>query len=420
MYDTQSHCWHPFSQEKVDSVISISRAKGIYLFDELGKMYIDAISSWWVNIHGHSHDYINSAIQSQVEKFEQVIFAGFTHQPAEQISKRLLSHLPEHLNRVFFSDDGSTSVEVALKMATQFWHNKGIDRKKIIAFKGAYHGDTLGAMSVGDPSSFITPFKHMLFDVHHIDPPTPGNEKKSQEQLDCFLKNNDVSAFIFEPLLQATAGMITHSAEALSSMIDKCHNSNVITIADEVMTGFGRTGTWFAIDQLKYKPDIVCISKGITGGYMAMGLTVCSERIYHAFYSDHRDQCFLHGHSYTANPIACNVALASMDLMEKKSTWDSIRMIKKKHHAIKNIFNDHKNVISVRHLGTMIAIECQSGNTTSYFNPIRDTLYNFFLDKGILLRPLGNIIYALPPYCITETELDIIYNSILDALDQVF
>ena len=419
MKDTQSHCWHPFSQEKIDSVISISRAKGIYLFDELGKMYIDAISSWWVNIHGHSNDYINHAIETQIKKMEQVIFAGFTHEPAEKISKRLLSHLPEHLNRVFFSDDGSTSVEVSLKMATQFWHNKGVDRKKIIAFKGAYHGDTIGAMSVGDPSSFIAPFKHMLFDVHHIDPPTPGNEKKSLTQLNDLLKQNNIAAFIFEPLLQATAGMVTHSAETLSKMIDTCHRNNVITIADEVMTGFGRTGTWFAIDQLKYKPDIVCISKGITGGYMAMGLTVCSERIYHAFYSNHRDQCFLHGHSYTANPIACSVALASMDLMEKESTWESIKMIEEKHKEIYNKFSDHQKVLEVRQLGTMIAIECQSKNSTSYFNPIRDTLYSFFLKKGIILRPLGNIIYILPPYCITEAELDLIYDSIFDALDNI-
>ena len=418
----QKTIWHPYTQIKTASKsIPIIKGKGTYLFDDKDKKYMDAVSSWWTNIHGHSHPYIAKKISQQLKKLDHVIFAGFTHQPAIELAERLLKKLPTSQNKIFYSDNGSTAVEVALKMAFQYWHNKGTKKTKVIAFKNAYHGDTFGAMSVSERNKFTLPFSPFLFDIEFIDAPVKGKEKKSLEQLKSKVQSlkSKVAAFIFEPLIQGTAGMIIHEPNALEILIKYCKENNIITIADEVMTGFGRTGTFFATDQLSEKPDIYCLSKGITGGVMALGVTSCTKKIYDAFISEDKSKTFFHGHSYTANPIACTAAIASLDLLEKTTTWKNIKRITQKHSAFKKRVINHKNIAYIRHLGTIVAIELKTQNSTSYFHPIRDKAYDFFIKRGIILRPLGNILYILPPYCINNKDLNYIYSAINDFINSI-
>ena len=312
-------------------------------------------------------------------------------------------------------------MEVALKMSFQYWHNKGTPTTKVIAFKNAYHGDTFGAMSVSERGAFTKPFAPNLFDVIFIDAPVKGKEKKAIEQLLSHISphKSHISSFIFEPLVQGVAGMVIHEAKALDEMIRICRENTIFTIADEVFTGFGRTGKFFASDYLSEKPDMLCLSKGLTGGTMAMGVTSCTQEIFNAFLSEDRMKTFFHGHSFTANPVACCASLASMDLMEKKETWKNIKRINKKHLTFqKNI--GHRSSIISRVLGTIFAIELKTSGETSYFNSVRDKASNFFLDKGILLRPLGNIIYLVPPYCISNKDLNYIYDSIIEFLNTRF
>lgn len=419
--DRQS-IWHPFTQaQTADPPIAIVRGEGVYLFDENGKRYIDAVSSWWVNLHGHVHPYIAEKISEQAGKLEHVIFAGFTHEPAVELSERLLKHLPAHHKKIFFSDNGSTSVEVALKMAIQYWFNRGEKRNTILAFNNAYHGDTFGSMSVSERGSFTRPFHDFLFDVIYVDAPTPQNEDRAIAQLESTIANHPLSmaSFIFEPLVQGASGMLMHDSEALNRMIAMCREHGVLTIADEVMTGFGRTGKYFATDYLSEKPDIICLSKGLTGGFMPMGVTSCTEDIFKAFLSTDRMKTLFHGHSYTANPLGCSAALASLDLMEKGETWQAINRIEKKHLQFKMEMTAHDHLRDVRQRGTILAMELETGNDSSYFNNLRDLIYNFFLEKGILMRPLGNVMYLLPPYCISDDDLDYIYRCIKEFLSSL-
>jgi adenosylmethionine---8-amino-7-oxononanoate aminotransferase len=404
--------WHPYTQMKIaGSPIAITRGEGAYLYDESGNSYIDAVSSWWVNIHGHAHPYIAEKVSAQLRELEHVIFAGFTHRPAVELAERLLEKLPGDQARVFYSDNGSTAVEVALKMAFQYWHNKAKQRTKIIAFKDAYHGDTFGAMSVSGRGSFTQPFFPFLFDVHFIDPPLEGNEAVRQLQDLIDKEEEAIAAFIFEPLIQGTAGMKMHSEQGLSELVKLCRKHGIFTIADEVMTGFGRTGKMFASEYLTESPDIFCLSKGITGGTMAMGVTTCTREIFDAFFSDDRLKTFFHGHSYTANPVSCAAALASLDLMEKEETWESIQRITESHSKFITGIKDSPVLLGCRSIGTIAAMELDAGES-SYFSSIRDKAYSFFLENGIILRPLGNIIYILPPYCISQDDLDHIYSTI--------
>ena len=412
--------WHPYTQHQLNpDSIGIVKGKGVYLFDEKGKKYIDALSSWWTSIHGHSHPYIEKKVSSQLKKLEHVIFAGFTHEPAVELAERLLKKLPKNQKRIFFSDNGSTAVEVALKMSFQYWHNKGTPKTKVIAFKNAYHGDTFGAMSVSDRGAFTNPFHFGLFEVIFIDEPVSGKEQDAVEQLKSQISSlkSQVSSFIFEPVVQGVAGMVIHKAKALSEMIRVCRENNIFTIADEVFTGFGRTGKFFASDYLSEKPDMLCLSKGLTGGTMAMGVTSCTKEIFNAFLSEDRMKTFFHGHSFTANPVACSASLASLDLMEKKSTKESIKRIAKKHQQFSNLLNGNKAIKEIRGIGIILAIELKTSGETSYFNSIRDKTAKFFLDRGILLRPLGNVIYLVPPYCISDKDLDYIYDSISEFLN---
>ncbi|WP_276361153.1 adenosylmethionine--8-amino-7-oxononanoate transaminase [Daejeonella sp. H1SJ63] len=409
--------WHPYTQMKNAGMpVPVIRGEGVYLIAEDGKRYIDAVSSWWVNIHGHAHPYIAEKVAEQLRTLEHVIFAGFTHPSAVDLAERLLKILPEEQNKVFYSDNGSTAVEVALKMCFQYWSNQGIEKKKVLAFNNSYHGDTFGAMAVSARSAFTRPFDDLLFDVRFIDLP----DKENIQDLKSYISSisHELSAFIFEPLVQGAGGMLMYEAEYLDQLILHCKNEGILTVADEVMTGFGRTGKLFASDHLTEKADLMCFSKGLTGGTMALGITTCTKRIYEAFLSDDKLKTLFHGHSFTANPIACAAALASMDILLRGETISAIERIKNSHQQFAERIKNHSKVRDVRQTGTILAIEWDSSAGTSYFNQLRDNLYDFFLEEGIILRPLGNIIYILPPYCISNEELDFVYSKISLALER--
>ena len=410
--------WHPYTQMKTAlSPVPIVRGEGACLYDENGKRYIDAVSSWWVNIHGHANPYIAQKVAEQLNKLEHVIFAGFTHQPAVELAERLLAVLPSNQQKAFYSDNGSTAVEVAIKMCLQYWHNQGINRTKILAFKNAYHGDTFGAMAVSGRSAFTAAFDNLLFEVEFIDTPNESNI----EGLKSHISNlkSDLSCFIFEPLVQGASGMLMYEAKYLDELMVHCRNEDVLLIADEVFTGFGRTGKRFACDHLSVQPNIMCFSKGLTGGTMALGLTTCTQQIFDAFLSDDRLKTLFHGHSYTANPVACSAGLASLDLFLDPSSQQNIDRIVNSHKEFAIKIKDHPKIRTTRQTGTILAMEWETGSDTSYFSSLRDRLYLYFLEAGIILRPLGNIIYILPPYCITDEQLNYIYIKIESALDEL-
>jgi adenosylmethionine---8-amino-7-oxononanoate aminotransferase len=410
----QDAIWHPFTQMKLAAPpIPIASAKGTILYGADGKEYIDAISSWWVNIHGHCHPEIVAAIAAQAATLEQVIFAGFTHSPALDLAEGLLKILPAAMAKVFFSDNGSTAVEVALKMSLQYWHNQGIAGKtKIVALENAYHGDTFGAMSVGGKSAFNAAFEPLLFEVAFIPSPTETNIAAVKVELERIVAQGNVAAFIFEPLVQGAGGMLMHLAAHLDALIAIAQAHNVLCIADEVMTGFGRTGKNFATDHLVHSPDLICLSKGITGGFMPLGVTVCAQKIYDAFYANELQKTFFHGHSYTANPIACAAANASLRLLNSPACQAQIAEIVRRHAEFAEELRGHRSIQEIRQTGTILAIELHTIESSSYFNSIRDEIYAFCLTRGVLMRPLGNILYLMPPYCITPKELNRVYAVI--------
>lgn len=414
--------WHPFTQMKTAAApIAIVKGDGARLYDEAGNIYIDAIASWWTNLHGHAHPHIAAALRNQAETLEHVIFADFTHRPAVELAERLLAKMPHNQARIFYSDNGSTAVEVGIKMAFQYWYNIGKPRKKIIALEGAYHGDTFGAMAVGERSAFSAPFNPFLFDVIFVEAPLPGKEDLALAQLQKVIKDHpeQIAAFIFEPLVQGSGGMRMYKAEALDAMLQLCIGEDIILIADEVMTGFGRTGKMWATDYLHNKPDVFCLSKGLTGGTMAFGATTCTAKIFDAFWSDDKLKTLFHGHSCTGNPLACSVALASLDLMEMPQTWENIRRIENAHQNFSKKLLGHSLVKNLRQQGVILAFEIDNAQNTSYFNNLRDRIWQFFINKKLLLRPLGNTVYILPPYCITKEELDLIYDVIEALLDSL-
>ncbi|MFZ6013785.1 MAG: adenosylmethionine--8-amino-7-oxononanoate transaminase [Bacteroidota bacterium] len=416
----KKNIWHPFTPLLgSDSPIFIDAAEGVYLKTKDGRNIIDAISSWWVNIHGHSNPYIAQVLADQALKLEHVIFAGFTHEPAIRLSENLLSILPANQCKIFFSDNGSTSVEVALKMAFQYWHNTGVKKENVVAVHGAYHGDTFGSMSVGERGIFTNPFSPYLFKTLYVDFPEHGEEEKAFFQFQNLIDRQQVGVFIFEPLVQAAAGMRMYSAQLLDRMIGYAQSHDVICIADEVFTGFGRTGKIFAVDHLTHKPDIMCLSKGITGGALPLGVTSCSTKILKAFESDDFYKTFFHGHSYTANPLACAAANASFDLLMKDECQQKIKSISAQQAGFCKTLQNHKKIRNARSLGTILAIELKTEEGSSYSNTLRKKIYPHFLGKDILLRPLGNIIYVLPPYVISEKDLDYIYSCIQEFLESI-
>ncbi len=416
------HVWHPFTQAKTDAPpIPIIKGEGPYLYAEDGSRYIDAISSWWVNLHGHAHPYISAKISEQAQVLEQVIFAGFTHPKAVELAERLTQILPGKLSKIFYTDNGSTAVEAALKMAIQFRYNQNPQTKKmkVISFKEGYHGDTFGALSAAGANDLNRPFWPYLFESVQMDPPQIGQEEESKEQLKKILRSGECACFIFEPLIQGTAGMKMHSAEGLDSLIGICKEYEVITIADEIMAGFGRTGPLFASERLENTPDIICLSKGITGGFLPLGAVACHNRIFEAFLSGDRSKALLHGHSYTANPMACAAALASLDLLEKPACTAQRSFINASHLQFRKRLKNHPKIRRCEVLGTILAVEYQSEGHTSYFHTLRDKLYRYFISQKILLRPLGNVVYVLPPYCIQSHDLEAIYQAILYTLENL-
>lgn len=411
--------WHPYTPMKIwPEAIAIIKGEGVYLTDEDGNRYIDAISSWWVNLHGHAHPYIAAKVNEQMLALEHCIFAGFTHEPAVALAERLLEILPKGMSKIFYSDNGSTAVEVALKMALQYWNNKGIKKKKLVALQNAYHGDTFGAMAVSGRSAFTEAFRDQLFDVSFIPFPGKGTEQASIAALETLLQNEEAAAFIVEPLVQGSAGMQMYDKDVLEQYFGLCRKYNTLIIADEVMTGFGRTGPLFACDHISATPDIICLSKGLTGGSMPMGITACTQDIFDAFYDDDRTKMLYHGHSFTANPTVCAAALASLDLLLQDSCSENRLRITKAHTAFAESIKTNAAIAAIRQTGTIIAIELKT-DTPSYHNPIRDIIYRFFLERKILMRPLGNIIYLLPPYCTSNDELDYIYGCIKEFLQQL-
>ena len=417
--EATKYIWHPFTQMKTAAPpVQISRAKDCTLYAADGTQYVDAIASWWVNIHGHCNEYIAGKIAAQALTLEHVIFAGFTHTPAIDLAKTLISILPNHFAKVFFSDDGSTCVEVALKMAIQYWHNQGINHKtKIIAFENAYHGDTFGAMSVAERNAFNAAFNNYLFEVIHIPIPTENNIEALKLQLAALAAKENVAAFIFEPLVQGAAGMLMYEPAHLDELLLIAKEKNILCIADEVMTGFGRTGKNFAIEYLQQQPDIICLSKGITGGFMPLGVTLCTQQIFDVFYADETAKTFFHGHSYTANPLACAAANASMELLIADKCQQQIQHISTRHTAFAQSIQNHIFIKEIRQRGTILAIELNTAENSSYFNSIQTVAYQYFMNNGVFLRPLGNIIYVMPPYCITDAELDKVYEVINTSLD---
>ncbi|MBB6128935.1 adenosylmethionine--8-amino-7-oxononanoate transaminase [Mucilaginibacter lappiensis] len=410
--------WHPYTQMKTAAPpIGIVRGEGAGLFDEEGKKYIDAVSSWWVNIHGHAHPYIAKKVSEQLLKLEHVIFAGFTHEGAVELAERLLAILPDNQQKAFYSDNGSTAIEVAIKMCLQYWLNKGDQRTRIMAFKNAYHGDTFGAMAVSGRSAFTAAFDSLLFEVEFIDLPNKDNIESLKSQISNL--KSELACFIFEPLVQGSAGMIMYEAEYLNKLMAHCKQENVLMIDDEVFTGFGRTGKRFACDHVQVQPDIMCFSKGLTGGTMALGLTTCTQQIYDAFLSDDKLKTLFHGHSFTANPVAIASALASLDLFLEPATVANMQRIETSHQQFAAKIKYHPKIKTIRQTGTIIAMEWETGDNTSYFSSLRDKLYQYFLAEGIILRPLGNVIYILPPYCITDAELGYVYSKIEQALEEI-
>jgi adenosylmethionine-8-amino-7-oxononanoate aminotransferase len=393
--------------------IGIVRGEGSLLFDEEGNSYLDATSSWWVNIHGHAHPYIAKQLAAQATELQHVIFAGYTHPPAVNLAERLLPILPGNQQRVFYSDNGSTAVEVALKMCIQYWNNKGLKRTKLLAFKNSYHGDTFGAMSVSSRSVFTRVFDDYLFDVHFIDTPTKENIGLLKTVVDGL---SDVAAFIFEPLLQGAGGMLMYEAGVFDELLQHCHQHDILLIADEIMTGFGRTGKNFAMENVSTPPDIICLSKGLTGGSIALGVTTCTAAIYEAFLSDSKLKTLFHGHSFTANPLACVIALASLDLFLQPSCAQQRARIETQHRQFAAQLEAITQVKNVRIQGTVIAFEIITDTADSYTNQLADYLHGYFRKERIMLRPLGNTLYIMPPYCTTDEQLEMVYKSIVTCV----
>ncbi len=402
------HLWHPFTHEGADPApLVIRRGQGVFLETQDGRRILDAISSWWVNLHGHSHPAIADAIAQQAARLEHVLFAGFSHEPAEELASRLGKIVPAPLRHVFFSDDGSTAVEVALKMAIQYWRNCGKSEKcRIVALENAYHGDTVGALSASDNSPFTAAFDSLRLPVLRT------------HSASCAIlaeRGHEIAVMIVEPLLQGAGGMIVHPEEFLAGIRRLTAAHDVLLIADEVLTGFGRTGKMFACERAGIAPDFMCVAKGLTGGFLPLAATLTTDRVHDAFTGADRARTFFHGHSYTANPIACAAANANLHIFDTEPVFEKIAAIEKVHTERLPAFAAHPVVQDVRHIGSVAAIELKVPDA-GYLSSLRPRLYEFYLNRGVLLRPLGNVVYILPPYVITPGQLGDVYDVIRDSL----
>ena len=412
--------WHPYTHiNSTPAAIPIVKGKNAILYDENGNKYIDGISSWWVNIHGHGNKYIAKKIFEQAKKLEQVIFTAFTHEPAVELAEKLLSVLPGNFSKIFYTDDGSTATEVAIKLSLQYWKNVGDNkRKKVLAFHNSYHGDTFGAMSVSERGIYTAAFEDKLFDVIFIDTPDGKNVESLKVEVEKY--KNEFACFIYEPLLQGAEGMKMYNADGLNSLLAYLKNERIICIADEVLTGFYRTGKFFAGDYLETKADIICLSKALTGGTMALGVTACTQQIFGEFVSDDKTKTLFHGHSFTANPLACVAAIASFELIQKNEFLKGVENVISHHqHFSKKLHRlEKKNYIkNVRQIGTIIAFEICTADKDDYLNNVSKSFSPFCLRKGVYLRSMGNTIYIMPPYCITSYQLKKIYSVVVDFIE---
>lgn len=411
----KNHVWHPYDTFNIEKNLFVKSAKDDKLFLHDGSVIVDGISSWWVNLHGHSHPRLNQVLTEQSQLLPHVIFAGFTHEPAIKLAKGLLKTLPTSFDKVFYSDNGSTSTEVAIKMAIQFWHNKKEKRNRFIAFEGAYHGDTFGAMAVGGRSVYNRVFEPFLYEVDFIPVPTNENELEKALTLIHQLNLDQTAAFIYEPLLQGAAGMRAYPAAYLDIILKTLQNQHVLCIADEVFTGFFRTGKFWASDHCECKPDIICASKGLTGGYLPLGATICSKKISDAFDSTDELKIFMHGHSYTGNPLACALGVASLDLLNENSTLEKISKIVQSNAAWAEKSQSKHTDLEIHSIGTIVSVKKREG-AKDYFANKRDFYYQKALQKGLLLRPIGETLYTVPIYCTSEETLSHIRNSMIEIV----
>ncbi|NHF58767.1 adenosylmethionine--8-amino-7-oxononanoate transaminase [Flavobacteriaceae bacterium TP-CH-4] len=414
----QKHIWHPLTQHKLHpKMLGIVKAKGALLYDENGREYIDGISSWYTSVYGHCNAYILDRVYRQMQQLDQVVFSGFTHEPAVLLSEELIQLLPYNQEKLFFSDNGSTATEIGIKMALQYHFNRGEKRSILLAFEDGFHGDTFGAMSVSGLSVYNGPFEDFFIEVERIPVPTEDNIETLLAQLKERLKQKNIAGFIYEPLVQGAAAMQMHNAQGLCRILRLLKLNGVITIADEVMTGFGKTGTFFASDQLTVKPDIICLSKALTAGMVPMAITSCTQRVYDAFYSDEIAKGLFHGHTYTANPLACTAALAGLELLQSAEMQANIRRISKSHSVFDKKIKNHPKVARTRQCGIIYALDLVV--EMERYGNLRDRLFDHFMDHGVFLRPLGNTIYILAPYITSDEQLGRIYSAIESALELV-
>lgn len=428
----QRYIWRPFTQAQGAPVpISIASAKGSTLYDTEGKAYLDLISSWWVNLHGHAHPAIAAALADQAAKLEHVIFADYTHESAAMLAKGLAERLPGDLNRVFYSDNGSTAVEVAMKMARQYAVNKGQNqRTRFLTFEGGYHGDTLGAMSAGKSSGFFDPFKPYLFDVHALpyphtfwdDPEVDAREDEVLKALTDYIRDHadETVAFLAEPLMQGASGMRMCRPQWLLKVCTLLREAGILIIFDEVMTGFGRTGTFFACEHLPFKPDLIALSKGITGGFLPLSVTVATDTLYEGFLGPDFNTAFAHGHSYTANPMGCRAGVASLALFDSEQTLKRIQAIERIHTTRLRALTHLPAVSSPRVLGDIAAFQVPDEGRAGYQAAIGKQLKAAFIEAGLFIRPLGPVVYLMPPYCITDEELNRAWDGIELILSRFF
>ncbi|MFC4689439.1 adenosylmethionine--8-amino-7-oxononanoate transaminase [Dokdonia genika] len=410
------HLWHPLTQHQTArNPIVITRAKGAVMYDDAGNEYIDGIASWYTAMYGHGNEYITSAMHKQMQQLDFVMFSGFTHPPAVTLAEKLVEILPGNQEKVFFNDNGSTAVEAAIKMSLQYYHNKGDKRDTLIAFEDGFHGDTFGAMSASGLSSYNGPFEDFLLKVERIPTPQEDNLDEVMDMLEGILASNKCAAFIFEPLVQGAAGMKFHSVAGLDALVKKCREANILTIADEIMTGFGKTGTVFACDQLDNKPDIMCLSKALTAGMFPLSITSCTQEIFEGFLSEEVHKGFFHAHTFSAHPVGCAAAIAGIEVLQTEEITQSRERINAAHMAFAETVKAHHKVNNVRVKGVVIAIDLTI--EMARYGNLRDELYQFFMLRGVALRPLGNTIYVLPPYVITDKELAKVYSAIQEALD---
>jgi len=412
----RSPVWHPFTQHGLEEEVPlVVRGEGAVLHTKDGRRFVDAISSWWVTTHGHCHPRIMAAIAEQAQKLDQVIFAGWTHEPAEELARRLVALVPRPLDHVFYTDSGSTSVEVALKMALGYWANRGEPRHRVIVMRHSYHGDTIGGMSVGERGVFNRAYEALLFDVATVPFPAASAEQATLDALEAECAKGDAAAFIVEPLVLGSGGMLIYPPHILAQIRAICARHGVLFIADEVMTGWGRTGTLFACEHAGVVPDIMCLSKGLTGGSVPLAVTLATPAIFDAHYSTDRARQFFHSSSYTANPIACAAALANLDIWRDEPVMERIAALAERQAAGLAMLAQVPGLTGHRQCGTIIAVEIETGPDAGYLAGIGPELKAFFTQRGLLLRPLGNAVYVMPPYCTGEEDLTAVHQAIAEA-----